>query len=85
MSLVADERVHARALRVLDDLGRALDVRGVRSGEARDDRAVHLPRDRLYQAWKSPGEAIGNPASITSTPRRASWWAISSFSCGVEG
>src|SRR5438874_8593237 len=30
---------------------------------------------------KSPGEVIGNPASITSTPRRASWWAISSFSC----
>ena len=31
-------------------------------------------------ASKSPGEAIGKPASITSTPRRASWWAISSFS-----
>src|SRR5580692_6621766 len=30
---------------------------------------------------KSPGEVIGKPASITSTPRRASWWAISSFSC----
>src|SRR4029079_14955688 len=24
---------------------------------------------------------IGKPASITSTPSRASWWAISSFSC----
>ena len=31
-------------------------------------------------AWKSPGDAIGNPASITSTPSRASCWAISSFS-----
>src|ERR671923_246781 len=31
-------------------------------------------------ASKSPGEAIGNPASITSTPSRASWCAISSFS-----
>ena len=31
-------------------------------------------------ASKSPGEAIGKPASMTSTPRRASWWAISSFS-----
>src|SRR5437588_5742502 len=30
---------------------------------------------------KSPGEAIGKPASITSTPSRASWCAISSFSC----
>ncbi len=29
---------------------------------------------------KSPGEAIGKPASITSTPRRESWWAISTFS-----
>src|SRR5579884_436341 len=32
-------------------------------------------------ASKSPGEVIGNPASITSTPSRASCWAISSFSC----
>ena len=32
-------------------------------------------------ASKSPGEVIGKPASITSTPRRASCWAISSFSC----
>src|SRR5207302_6918305 len=30
---------------------------------------------------KSPGEVTGIPASITSTPRRASWWANSSFSC----
>ena len=32
-------------------------------------------------ASKSPGEVIGKPASMTSTPSRASWWAISSFSC----
>ena len=31
-------------------------------------------------ASKSPSLAIGNPASMTSTPRRASWSAISSFS-----
>src|SRR3954454_13913363 len=31
-------------------------------------------------ASKSPGEVIGKPASITSTPRRASCCAISSFS-----
>ena len=31
-------------------------------------------------ASKSPGLVIGKPASITSTPRRASWRAISSFS-----
>ena len=32
-------------------------------------------------ASKSPGEVIGNPASITSTPSRASCAAISTFSC----
>ena len=31
-------------------------------------------------ASKSPGEEIGKPASMTSTPRRASCWAISTFS-----
>ncbi len=30
---------------------------------------------------KSPGEAIGNPASITSTPSSASASAMRSFSC----
>ena len=34
----------------------------------------------LRTASKSPGEAIGKPASMTSTPSRASWCAISSFS-----
>ena len=33
-----------------------------------------------WTASKSPGEAIGKPASITSTPSRASCWAISTFS-----
>ena len=33
-----------------------------------------------WTASKSPGEAIGKPASMMSTPSRASWWAISSFS-----
>ncbi len=32
-------------------------------------------------ASKSPGEVIGKPPSITSTPRRASCVAISTFSC----
>src|SRR5918997_1455765 len=32
-------------------------------------------------ASKSPGELIGKPASMMSTPRRASCCAISSFSC----
>ena len=34
----------------------------------------------VWTASKSPGEVIGKPASITSTPSRASCWAISSFS-----
>src|SRR3954452_18360289 len=35
-------------------------------------------------ASKSPGEAMGKPASMTSTSSRASWWAISSFSDGFS-
>src|SRR4051794_3902479 len=34
----------------------------------------------VWTASKSPGEAIGKPASMMSTPSRASCWAISSFS-----
>ena len=34
-----------------------------------------------WTASKSPGEEIGKPASMMSTPSRASWCAISSFSC----
>ena len=37
-------------------------------------------REISCTASKSPGEVIGKPASITSTPRRASCWAISTFS-----
>src|SRR6185437_3939376 len=32
-------------------------------------------------AAASPGDEIGKPASMMSTPSRASWCAISSFSC----
>ena len=34
----------------------------------------------LLTALKSPGLAKGKPASITSTPNLANWWAIASFS-----
>src|SRR5581483_3107213 len=37
-------------------------------------------REIVCTASKSPGEVIGKPASITSTPRRVSCCAISSFS-----
>src|SRR5690625_3847367 len=33
-----------------------------------------------FTAWKSPSDAAGKPASITSTPSRSSCFAISSFS-----
>ncbi len=33
---------------------------------------------------KSPGEVIGKPASMMSTPSRASWWAISTFSATLS-
>ncbi len=41
-------------------------------------------RAMAWTASKSPGEAIGKPASITSTPRRASCWAISTFSAAFS-
>src|SRR3954447_9076675 len=50
---------------------------------ARARPAITGPRTSLAiacTAWKSPGEAIGKPASMTSTPRRASCCAISTFS-----
>src|SRR3954454_4176967 len=50
---------------------------------ARASPAMIGPSTWRAMAWtasKSPGLVIGKPASMTSTPRRASWWAISSFS-----
>ena len=49
----------------------------------RDSAAIVGPCTPLAMAStasKSPWLAIGNPASMMSTPRRASWSAISSFS-----
>jgi hypothetical protein len=43
-----------------------------------------IVRAIVCTASKSPGEAIGKPASITSTPSRDSCWAISSFSDGLS-
>src|SRR3954451_22939920 len=34
-----------------------------------------------WTASKSPGDEIGKPASMMSTPSRAGWWAISSLPC----
>ena len=37
-------------------------------------------RDTACTPSRSPGELMGKPASMTSTPSLASWWAISTFS-----
>ena len=76
-----DEGVDARALGVLDRVPGGVDVlrracaRGRRSPGPRPSLAIAVT------ASKSPGEVIGKPASMMSTPSRASWCAISSFSC----
>ena len=49
-------------------------------GPGRRSIGPSTPREIASTASKSPGEVIGKPASITSTPSRASCWAISTFS-----
>ena len=64
-----------------------LPARSTSLNAVRDSPAMIEPRTALAiasTASKSPWLAIGNPASITSTPRRASCSAISSFSTDVE-
>ena len=52
----------------LQGLPGAVDVVGVAAGQAADDRALRPARAMACTASKSPGEAMGKPASITSTP-----------------
>ena len=54
------------------------------TGPGRDHRAGDLGAI-ARTASKSPGEAIGNPASMMSTPSRASCWATSTFSTMFSG
>ena len=52
----------------------------------RKPRIASLARattEDIEMAAKSPSEAIANPASIMSTPRSSSAWAMVSFSCVV--
>ena len=53
---------------------------GLRARQPGDRSGPSTSRAIACTASKSPGEAIGKPASMTSTPSRASWCAISSFS-----
>jgi hypothetical protein len=41
---------------------------------------LRISREMRCTALKSPGEEMGKPASITSTPISSSTWAISTFS-----
>ena len=74
-----DERVDPRSLGVAYRPERRLDVGRLSAREPGDDGPVDLAGDRLDRL-EVAGLAIGKPASMTSTPRRASCWAISSFS-----
>ena len=76
-----DERVDPRPLGVLDRSPRGLDVAPSGSAPARRSTGPETVRAIASTASKSPGEVIGKPASITSTPSRASCVAISTFSC----
>ena len=74
-----DEGVDAAALGGLERLGAALDVGDTGAGQAADD-ALGDDLGDLRTASKSPLEAIGKPASITSTRMSSRILASSSFS-----
>ena len=74
------EDVDALLRRVLQGFPAAIDVGVVAAGEAADGRARESRAAMARTASKSPGEAIGKPASMMSTPRSRSARAISSFS-----
>ena len=66
--------------RVLEGLPGAVDVGVVAAGQAADGRRRGRCAAMSRTASKSPGEAMGKPASMMSTPRSTRAWATSSFS-----
>ena len=64
------------------DPSSALAARSTSSAVARASAATLIATSRLTfcTASKSPAEAMGNPASMMSTPSSASLWAMRSFS-----
>ncbi len=66
-----EEDVNARMGCVFQSFPGAFDIRTAGAGESRNDGAADDAATALTAA-KSPSEAMGNPASITSTPRRSS-------------
>ena len=84
MSRGRDEDVQVRPFGDADRLDGPLRVAvaAARQRGHRDPPFVSLAM--RWTASKSPGEAAGKPASITSTLRRTSWRATSSFSAAVR-
>ncbi len=74
-----EKDVNPRVGGVLEGLPGAIDVGVVAAGQAADRRARMLAAISRT-ASKSPGEAMGKPASMMSTLRSTSAWAISIFS-----
>ena len=72
MSLVARKVWMRGALGVAHGLAGGGDVALVGAGEPGHDHARRPPAPPPGSASKSPGEAIGKPASMMSTPSRAS-------------
>jgi hypothetical protein len=73
------EDVDPRPFGQLQRLPSPVDVRRIAPRQPADRRPADDP-EISRTASKSPGEAIGNPASMMSTPSTARAWAISSFS-----
>ena len=84
MSRRGDEDVEVRPLGAADRLHGALRIAVLAARERRDGDAAGSPAAIRWTASKSPGEAAGKPASMTSTLRRTSWRATSSFSAAVR-
>ena len=79
-----DEHVEVRPLGDPDRLDGPLRVAVAAARERRDRDPPFVSRAIRWTASKSPGEAAGKPASMTSTLSRASWRATSSFSAAVS-
>ena len=79
-----DEQVQVRPLGGAGGPRRRAAGRRRGSARARRPRRPSSPAAMRWTASKSPGEAAGKPASMTSTLSRASWRATSSFSLTVS-
>ena len=79
-----DEGVDPRALGVLDRRSRRRRCPASTCARARRSPGPCTSRAMACTESKSPGEVIGKPASMMSTPSRASWCAISTFSCRLS-